>query len=92
MELEDDREADRLGRGDGLVLGRGDVGLDGRDAVGRQDLLRLDLGEHGPSLGPRGGDDGLGLLAGGRGGLAAGRQGRGLVQGLEVVVRPPHER
>ena len=86
MELEDDREADRLGRGDGIVLGRGDAGLHGRDAVGGQDLLRFDLGQDGPPLALRGGRRSPRPDPGGCGRLVAGRRDRGLVQGLEVVV------
>ena len=64
MELEDDREPDGHGSGDGLVLGRSDARLDGRNAIGRQDSLRFDLGENGPPPLTRLGDNRLGRLTG----------------------------
>ena len=86
-ELEDDRESDGGGGRDGFVLGRGDLGLDGRDSVGRQDLLRLDLGQHGAPCSPGGRDDRLGgcrcAPAWNRQPIA---QAWGLVQRLEVVM------
>ena len=53
-------------------------------------MLRLGLGEQGPALGAGRRDDRPGDLAGAGGIRVAGRQVRGLVQRLEVVVLPPH--
>ena len=45
VELEDDREADRNRRRDGVVLGHGNARFHGRNAIGGQDLFRLVLSE-----------------------------------------------
>ena len=45
-----------------VVFGEGDVGLDGRDAVGGQNLLGFDLGEEGAPGFAGGGKEGVRLL------------------------------
>ena len=92
MELEDDRETDGDGGGDGFVLGRGDAGFHGRNPISRHDLLRFDFRQHGPTRLSRRGNDRLGGFAGGLLRVSARWQARSLIERLKVVIRPPHER
>jgi hypothetical protein len=88
VELDNDRIADPISGGDGLLDRRGDHRLRDRDAVGRQELLRLVLGQERPALGPDGRDQGLGLGPVDRKILVGGERGR-LVDLAQVAVETP---
>ena len=62
VELQHDRVAQILGGGDSGVGSLGNHGLDGGNAIGRQELFGLGLGEYGPALAPDRGNDRLGAL------------------------------
>src|SRR5262249_51485462 len=91
MELEDDRKADGQGGGDGLVLGCGDAGFHGGDAIGGEDSLGFDLCQNGPSRCASRSYKVFGCVTGASIRLAASLQAWRLVEGLQVVKRPPHE-
>jgi len=87
VELQDDGVAHPPGEVDGLFGAAGDLRLDGRDAVGGEDLLRLELGEDGAAGVPDVGDQVLDRLAVGVG--LVGGFGR-LVDAAQVVRVAPH--